>query len=108
MALTTRTAPPWPKVIERPLHALGEAGQVCTQVPLNAVRFLRGRLLPYHGLQMLVAEVYERLAPAVPPPPVSVPDARPIVEWTERIAREADRAKEQWLARFARTLSASI
>jgi predicted dehydrogenase/nucleoside-diphosphate-sugar epimerase len=108
MAVTTRTATPWPKVVERPLHALGEAGQVWAQVPLNALRFLRGRLLPYHGLQMLVAEVYERLAAGAPGPPVSVADARPIVEWTERIAREADRAKEGFLARFPRTLSATV
>ena len=108
MAVTTRIATPWPKVVERPLHALGEARQVCGQVPVNALRFVRGRLLPYHGLQMLVAEVYERLAAGAPGPPVSVADARPIVEWTERIAREADRAKEQFLARFPRTLAARV
>ena len=108
MAVTTRTATPLPKVIERPLHALGEAAQVWTQVPVNAVRFLRGRLLPYHGLQMLVAEFYERLQADAPTPAVSVADARPIVEWTERIAREADAAKERFLGRFPRAPSAPV
>jgi nucleoside-diphosphate-sugar epimerase len=108
MAVTTRAATPLPKIIERPLHALGEAAQVWAQVPVNALRFLRGRLLPFHGLQMLVAEFYERLAAGAPGPPVSVADARPIVEWTERIAREADAAKTRFLARFPRAVSAPI
>jgi 2-alkyl-3-oxoalkanoate reductase len=108
MTVTTRIATPLPKIVERPLHALGEAAQVGAQVPLNAVRFLRGRLLPYHGLQMLVAEFYARLAADDPTPVVSVADARPIVEWTERIAREADAAKERFLGRFPRSLSSPV
>jgi predicted dehydrogenase/nucleoside-diphosphate-sugar epimerase len=108
MAVTTRMATPLPKIIERPLHALAETAQVWAQVPLNALRFLRGGLLPYHGLQVLVAEFYERLEAHAPTPPVSVADARPIVEWTERIAREADAAKERFLGRFPRELSGPV
>jgi predicted dehydrogenase/nucleoside-diphosphate-sugar epimerase len=109
MAVTTRKATPLPRVLERPLSALGEAAQVWAQVPLNAVRFLRGGILPYHGVQTMVAEFYERLGRDTSPSPlVSVAEARPIVEWTERVAREADASKEKFLARFPPVLSARV
>ena len=55
-------------------------------------------MLPYHGLQDLVAEFYRSLI-AGSPVPVSVADAIPVVRWTEEVARSADAAHEKDLAR---------
>ena len=100
MFIAHRKNTPLPKAIERAANALGEGRTICSQVTGNVVRFLRGKLLPYHGLQMLVADFYGRLSAAVPQSPVSIASARQVVDWTERVARPADEAKRQWQAKF--------
>lgn len=90
---------PLPKAIERAVNALLEASQMQLQVTANVLRFLRKRLLPYHGLQTLVAEFYNNLATGKPPP-VTPEQARPVIEWTERVALEADLAKMVYLEKY--------
>ncbi len=106
MAVTVRRSTPMPKAIERAWHPLSDALGIGTQVPGNVLRFLRKKILPFHGLQMMVAAFYEALA-AGRPAPATVEQARPIVEWTERIAREADTYKKAFLASFPQTLTAT-
>jgi len=98
---------PLPKSIERAYNASAEAWQMQVQVTANVVRFLRGRLLPYHGLQMLVKDFYECLG-AGKAVPVNAEAARPVVEWTERLAREADAAKKAYLQKFPAELTARV
>jgi len=64
------------------------------------LRVLTKRLRRYHGLQALVSEFYTALA-AGTTPPVTTDQARPIIDWTERIARQADCQKQQYVSRFA-------
>ncbi len=85
---------------ERILNSVGEGRRMMTQVTGNVLKVLRKKLLRYHGLQMLVGEFYQSLRESTPPP-VSIDDARPIIHWTERIARQADQAKEKCVAKFA-------
>lgn len=92
MTIALRRPTPLPKALERALNGVMDGLQTCTQVPANVVRFSAGRILPYHGLQMLVADFYARLASGEAPP-VSLRDARRVVDWTERVAREGDEAK---------------
>jgi glycosyltransferase involved in cell wall biosynthesis len=61
----------------------------------------------YHGLQVLVGEFYEALRSDAPPP-VTMEQAHPIVDWTERIARQADREKKAYLSRFPTRGSAKV
>lgn len=107
MTVTVKKTTPLPKSLERAVNAMSEGLQICTQVPTNVLRFARKKILPYHGLQMLVAEFYRRLA-AGEPTPVPTAQARPIVEWTERIALRADSAKQVFLARFTQDAKAKI
>lgn len=90
MFVTHRKNTPFPKAIERVLNARGEGKAIRRQVTRNVIRFLRGRLLSYHGLQMFIADFY-----ANPRAIVSLADARQVVDWTERVARPADEAKRQ-------------
>jgi nucleoside-diphosphate-sugar epimerase len=107
MNVTIKRNTPLPKAVERLLNAINEGRSIQTQVFANAWRFARKRLLPYHGLQMLVAEFYDDLASGRPAP-VTVADARPVVDWTERTARLADEAKQKYLQRFPASLTAPL
>lgn len=107
MFVTGRRNTPLPKSIERGLNAVNEGRQIATQVSANAIRFLRGKLMPYHGLQLLVEEFYENLA-AGKPAPVTPQRARPVIEWTERVARLADGAKARDLAKYPQHLTAPV
>ena len=107
MTFTLKKSTPLPKAAERPLLGIREGIQIFTQVPLNAFRFVRKKILQYHGLQMLVEDFYRTLA-SNEPPPVSVDQARVIVQWIEQSAREADEAKTRFLQKFPATLSAKI
>jgi nucleoside-diphosphate-sugar epimerase len=107
MTMTVKKSTPLPKAMERPLFGMREGMQVATQVPANAIRFVRKKILQYHGLQMLVADFYRTLESGEPTP-VPVERARPIVEWIERAAREADASKSAFLQKFPKSLTAPI
>ena len=108
MFIAHRKNTPLPKAFERAANAIGEGQTICTQVTGNVVRFLHGKLLPYHGLQILVEDFYTGLSAEVPQTPVSVASARQVVDWTERVARPADEAKRQWQATFPAQLTAPV
>jgi len=99
MSQTTRSALPLPKAVERVVNALSDSAPMLFDVPKNAVRFLRGKALPYHGLQDLIRTFYESLASdqRVPVPPE---DVRSTVYWTEKTARAADLQHEETLRRL--------
>jgi predicted dehydrogenase/nucleoside-diphosphate-sugar epimerase len=84
-----RESTPLPKAAERIFNALTDSAKPLVDVPINVLRFLRKKILPYHGLQMLVADFYRALAEGSPVPATAA-DALPVVEWTERVARAAD------------------
>jgi predicted dehydrogenase/nucleoside-diphosphate-sugar epimerase len=107
MFIAHRRNTPLPKAIERAANAIGEGRSICTQVIGNAARFVRGKLMPYHGLQMFVAEFYQRLRTGQPAL-VNLADARHVVDWTERLARPADEAKRQWQGRFPQHPTAPV
>lgn len=107
MFVAIRKNTPLPKSVERAVNALNEARQIECGTTGNALRFLRGKLRPFHGLHMLVTEFYQNLAAGLPAP-VTVAQARPIVDWTERVARTADDAKTRWLAQSPTTLTAPV
>ena len=102
MTVTVKKSTPLPKALERAFNAMKEGFDICSQVPFNVFRFARKKILPFHGLQMLVADFYKRLASGEAPP-VTTSQARPIVEWTENLARRADSAKQAFLTRFPRS-----
>ncbi|NQU09886.1 Gfo/Idh/MocA family oxidoreductase, partial [bacterium] len=104
---TDRRSTPLPKAVERAVNALREGLQIGFQTPFNAARFVAKRLRPYHGLQELIAAFYRALADGQAAP-VPIAAARPVIEWTERLARPADAAKRQWLAGFPGKLTAPV
>ncbi len=88
---------PAPKPIQRMLGtALVALGQLY-RVPLNAIKFLTGRLAPNPGIGVSVRRFYEALA-AGGPPPVSAEEGRRIVCLIEQAGREADAAKARAFA----------
>ena len=107
MSVTTRLAGRLPEFVQRAVNAWGEGWKSSFQVVGNVARVARKKILRYHGLQMLVARFYDSLAKGEPVP-VTPEQARPVVEWTERVAREADLAKEKYLRRFPDRLTAPI
>jgi predicted dehydrogenase/nucleoside-diphosphate-sugar epimerase len=100
MFVTRRRNTPAPKAIERVVNAVVESAQTAVGVTTGAGRFAMGRVKPYQGLHDFVAEFYRSLA-SNQPVPATVESARDIVEWTERVARRADAAKD--VARPRRT-----
>ncbi|CAN5596311.1 hypothetical protein BH09PLA1_BH09PLA1_10160 [soil metagenome] len=78
-----------PKPAERMINAWTDSTRPLVQMPLNVLGVLTGRILPYQGLQSLVAEFYQSLRDGGSAP-VTVADAKRIVQWTERVARLAD------------------
>jgi len=89
MFSTRRAAMPLPKMIERVLNAYTESIQTMVQIPRSAVGFVRGGMRQHLGVQALIADFYRTLDENLPVP-VSVEQAIPIVDWTERVARAAD------------------
>jgi predicted dehydrogenase/nucleoside-diphosphate-sugar epimerase len=84
-----RSSGPLPKAAERLINAYTDSLPTLVQLPVGVLKVLTGRVKAYQGLRNLVADFYRRLA-AGDPPPVSVEDAANVVEWVERVAREAD------------------
>ena len=87
---------PAPKPIQRMIGTTLVALGNLVHVPVNAVRFVTGRLKPNAGIHASVLKFYEALHHGEPPP-VSADEGRRIVGWIERSAREADRAKTRAL-----------
>jgi 2-alkyl-3-oxoalkanoate reductase len=84
-----RVATPLPKTIERLFNAYAESLQTALDVSGSAIGFARKSIRQYHGVQELVIDFYRTLHQGSPVP-VSVEDAIPVVDWTERVARAAD------------------
>lgn len=78
-----------PKAAERVMNALTDSAKPLWDVPLNVLGFLRGKVLPFHGLQDLVREFYGALE-AGSAMPVGINEAVGVVRWVEKIAHAAD------------------
>jgi len=94
-----RASTPLPKAAERLLNAFADSVQPLIDVPIGVWKFLRKEIQQYQGIRNLVADFYRRLA-AGEPPPVSVDDAATVVQWVEKIAREAEAEHAARLAKF--------
>lgn len=92
-----RAVTPLPKAAERIVNAMTDSLKPMIDVPRGVWGFLRKKVLPYHGLQDLVAAFYQSLADGTAPP-VSVDEATRVVRWTEQVARGADDAHRQAVA----------
>ena len=99
MYLARRRHTPAPKAIERVVNALGESVSSAGQLTWNAAMFITGQIQAYQGLHNFVRSFYEALA-AGAPMPAGVEQARPVVNWVERIARDADHAKSKFLSQY--------
>lgn len=107
MTVTRKNAGRLPQFVQRAVNAWSEGWKMVWQVPWNVLRVFLGGIRRYHGVQQLVVDFYDSLANHQPPP-APAEQARPIVAWTERIAQQADRAREDWLARFPSELTARV
>jgi len=107
MSVTVRKTSRLPDHAERVLNTFNEGRRMATQIMGNVLRVVRKKLLHYHGLQMVVGEFYKSLE-AGTPPPVTIEQARPIVDWTERVARQADLAQEQFVSGFSHGGTAKV
>ena len=99
MFLTRRRHTPLPKVIERVANTLGESVSASAQLCWNAAKFAAGGIVPYQGLHNFVHSFYGALSTGAAMP-AGVDSARDVVRWTERVAREADHAKEKFYSRY--------
>lgn len=90
MSHAHRAALPLPRAAERVVNALTDSLEPLAYVPWNLARFAVGRVRRYEGVQAFVAAFYAALF-AGRRPPVTAWDALPVVHWTEKIARAAER-----------------
>ena len=107
MSVTARKKGRLPGPAERILNSVNEGRRMITQPMGNVLRVLCKKLLHYHGLQMLVGEFYQSIVDDTDSP-VGVEQCRNVIDWTERIARQADREKEEFAAKFANRGTAEI
>jgi predicted dehydrogenase/nucleoside-diphosphate-sugar epimerase len=98
-SVTVRRQRPLPEPATRLVNTIGEGLSGARQAFGNAVRFATGRLWQFHGVQALIAEFYDCLR-TNRPSPVPARAARNVVFWTEAVAREADRRRDQMLERL--------
>jgi predicted dehydrogenase/nucleoside-diphosphate-sugar epimerase len=88
-----------PGIAERLLNAMLEGqGTVC-QIFGNAFRIATKRLLQNHGIQVLIGDFY-RAIENQQPSPVSIADAKNVIQWTETIAKHGDQANNEFNQRF--------
>lgn len=97
MFQSKRASTPMPKAAERVVNAYRESIGPLFEVPANAFRFVRKEIRPYQGVRNLIADFYDRLASAGPPP-VSIEDAAVLVDWIEKVARAAEAEHAEALA----------
>jgi 2-alkyl-3-oxoalkanoate reductase len=98
---------PLPKAAARALQALGEGLSICAQVPANIARFAAKKIVPYDGLNSLVAAFYSALRTGAPMP-VPLEQARSTVYWTNRVSEQGDVAKLRFQSQFQTTGAAKI
>ena len=88
-----------PGIAERLLNAMLEGqGTVC-QIFCNAFRIATKKLLQNHGIQVLIGDFYHAIENNQPSP-VSITDAKNVIQWTETIAKHGDKANYEFLQRF--------
>lgn len=107
MYLVHRRNTPLPKAIERVINALGESISSAGQLTWNAARFLAGNIQAYQGLHNFVRSFYAALAGGAPMPATAA-QARTVVDWTERAARDADHAKEKVYRQYQPTARPAV
>jgi predicted dehydrogenase/nucleoside-diphosphate-sugar epimerase len=99
MYLVRRRNTPAPKAVERIVNALGESVSSAAQLTWNVGMFALGQIQQYQGLHNFVRAFYDALATSTPLP-ATAEHARPVVQWTERVAREADHAKGTFYGQY--------
>jgi nucleoside-diphosphate-sugar epimerase/predicted dehydrogenase len=107
MSLSVRKIRRMPGALQRIFNTANEGRMMMTSVVGSIARIAGKKLRRYHGVQELIAEFYGSLRVGADPP-VTVAQARRIVEWTERIAGVADQAKRKYLAQFWEKGSAKV
>ena len=89
-----------PEHPRRFVNAFSEGLQTMSQVPLNLAKVIGGRIKRYHGLQAMVHDFYDSLTNETNPL-VTPTDARRVVRWVEKIARDATDIAEASKAKFS-------
>jgi 2-alkyl-3-oxoalkanoate reductase len=97
LSLTVKKQRPLPEPATRMVNAVTEGVSGAKQAIVNVARFATGRLWQFHGLQALVGQYYAALS-AGRPTPVPADDAVNVVHWTEIVARQADRKRDEIVA----------
>lgn len=91
---TVRHTYPAPRPVQRILGAMFNSLSLQTQVTVNTLRFLTGRLRPSPGIHESVVRFYKALRHGEAPP-VPAEEGRRIVSWMEEISRRADTEKRR-------------
>jgi predicted dehydrogenase/nucleoside-diphosphate-sugar epimerase len=107
MTLTLRRNRKMPEFVRRIVNTWCEGFQMSLQVQGNVARVLFKRIRKYHGVQAFVADFYAALS-AERPVPVTAEQARPIVFWTEHVAKQADAALVKLRAPAAAPMTAKV
>jgi predicted dehydrogenase/nucleoside-diphosphate-sugar epimerase len=102
MFQTHRGVTPLPKAAERVIHALGEVTGPLVDVPRGVVGYALGAIKPFQGLRNLISAFYAALDDGGRMP-VTLEDATRVVEWTERVARAADRDHQRRTAELVQS-----
>jgi predicted dehydrogenase/nucleoside-diphosphate-sugar epimerase len=87
----TRSTTPLPKAAERVINTVTDSVQPLVDLPRGVWKFARKEIKAFQGLRNLIAEFYRRLDEGLPPP-VTIEDATVVVDWVERVARQAEDA----------------
>jgi hypothetical protein len=73
-----------PKVIGKSLPNIDESYQLMSQLVLNTVNFVRGRIRYYPGMKTLIARFYDAIRSGGAPP-VGIAEGGDVVRVTQRI-----------------------
>lgn len=90
--LSMQTVLPAPKPLQRMVGTALSSLRALIDVPVNAVKFVTGKLKPNPGIHVSVRSFYESLTTGAPPP-VTADEGRRMVGWMERCSLDADAAK---------------
>ncbi|MDR3233235.1 MAG: NAD-dependent epimerase/dehydratase family protein [Planctomycetaceae bacterium] len=88
-----------PGIAERLFNAMNEGRSTMCQIFGSACKIAANNLLQNHGIQVLIGDFYNAVENREPPP-VSIADAKNVIQWTETIAQQGDKANDEFLKRF--------
>lgn len=89
MTMVAHSKSPLPKAVQKVLYNVSDGGQRFRSTVSNVIRFISGKLKPYHGMEVLIHRFYEAIEQKQPPP-VTREQAMAVIETMDQMWKQVN------------------